>query len=87
MHQSKCYPCNKLSVVTHEECIKQAMCQDESMQQARCYPCNKPSVMKHELYIQQAKCQEKCMQQANCYPYNISSDKRNTCSNQVLTIQ
>ena len=44
--------------MTHEDYIKQTMCQVEYMQQAKCYPCNKPSVTTHEKYMQQAKSQE-----------------------------
>jgi len=47
MQQAKCYPCNKPSVMTHEEYMQQTKCQEEYMQQARCQPCNKSSVTTH----------------------------------------
>jgi len=46
-HKAKCHPCNKPSVMTHEECMQQTKCQEEYMQQTECHPCNKSSVTTH----------------------------------------
>jgi hypothetical protein len=43
MQQTKCYPCIEPSVMTHEEYMQQAKCQEEYMHEAKCYPWNKPS--------------------------------------------